>query len=377
MTVQLKQDTAGVVTIVAGASGTPTLTCPTSSGTLATTADIPAGLTGFTSSQDTSSPNDTRNASRLLVVASSTHADFVGQPKGSGAFLAQLPDGTSTGGNKRGISSVDLQLTRGSAARVASGPQSVVGGGFNNKSSAYYATVAGGKSNIAGGVKAAIGGGDGNYGYGSCAVVSGGIGNSSSGDNTFIGGGSSNNSTAYHASVMGGFQNTADGVNSWIGGGARATTRGIYGAFAAASGTFGTLGDCQRTGYVLRCRTTDATTTVLTADQAAAGTANQVILPNNSSYAFRGILNAHRTDVIGTSASYQISGCIRRGANAASTTLVGTVTRSSLGVDSGASTWNFAITADTTNGGLKIEFTGEAAKTIRSGALIEVMEVTS
>ena len=68
---------------------------------------VPAGngaVTGFTASQNTSSPNDTVNASRLLVSASSTNADFVMQPKGTGGVLAQLPDSGTGGGNKRGTS---------------------------------------------------------------------------------------------------------------------------------------------------------------------------------------------------------------------------------------------------------------------------------
>jgi hypothetical protein len=56
----------------------------------------------------------------------------VGQPKGSGALLAQFPNGLASGGAPRGSGSVDLQLTRTLATQVASGLNSVIAGGANN-----------------------------------------------------------------------------------------------------------------------------------------------------------------------------------------------------------------------------------------------------
>jgi hypothetical protein len=42
----------------------------------------------------------------------------------------------------------------------------------------------------------------------------------------------------------------------------------------------------------------------------------------------------------------------------------------------GAATWDIAVTADTTNGGLKVTFTGQAATTIRTVCQIRTTEMT-
>jgi len=66
---------------------------------------------------------------------------------------------------------------------------------------------------------------------------------------------------------------------------------------------------------------------------------------------------------------------IKRGANAASTTLVGS-TVTSMFADVGAATWTIALSADTTNGGLAVTFTGQAATTIRTVCQIRTTEMT-
>jgi hypothetical protein len=67
----------------------------------------------------------------------------------------------------------------------------------------------------------------------------------------------------------------------------------------------------------------------------------------------------------GDTASWEFKGAIKRGANAASTAIVGTVIKDVVAYDAGASAWDVTFTADTTNGGLKVEVTGAAATTIR------------
>ena len=108
---------------------------------------------------NTSSPNDTVNASRMLASGGSTNQDAVIQPKGTGALLAQLPDGTSAGGNKRGQYAVDLQLQRGFATQVSSGDYSSLLGGKNNVASGNFSSVIGGNENTASGSASAIIGG--------------------------------------------------------------------------------------------------------------------------------------------------------------------------------------------------------------------------
>jgi hypothetical protein len=77
----------------------------------------------------------------------------------------------------------------------------------------------------------------------------------------------------------------------------------------------------------------------------------------------------------GNTKGWTIEGVIKRGANAASTTLVGSTVMSSY-ADVGAATWTIALSADTTNGGLAVTFTGQAATTIRAVCSINTTEMT-
>ena len=147
----------------------------------------------------------------------------------------------------------------------------------------------------------------------------------------------------------------------------------IYGKYAFASGRFAAGGDAQLGTFVLRCATTDATATVLTTDGTAPGTDDQVILPNNSAYAFTGTVVARRQAAGGTeSAAWKIEGLIRREGTAASTTLVA----STVTAISNVPGWTLALSADTTNGGLAITATGAAATNIRWVATVQTSEVT-
>ena len=126
---------------------------------------------------------------------------------------------------------------------------------------------------------------------------------------------------------------------------------------------------------ILARQTTDATATVLTSDASAAGTTNQVILPNNSAYLFKATVVSGVTGG-GNTSGWKLEGVIKRGANAASTTLVGAVTTTLLGQNAGASGWTITATADTTNGGLAFTFTGQAGTTIRTVCKVETTEMT-
>jgi hypothetical protein len=233
-----------------------------------------------------------------------------------------------------------------------------------------WGAIAGGRNNTASGVASFVGGGGftgvdagGNTASGTCATVSGGFGNTASGTGS---------------SVTGGFQNTANSTVSIAVGGRRATTRSVIGN-TVFSGCENPIADSQGVSQtallVLARQTTDATATVLTSNASAAGTTNQVILPNNSAYYFKGSVIANVTGG-GNTKAWAIEGAIKRGANAASTALVGTPTVVSGFADVGAATWDITATADTTNGGLKITFTGQAATTIRCVAKLETTEVT-
>jgi hypothetical protein len=175
---------------------------------------ITGGVAGFIGSQNTAVPNNVFNASRLLVDASTADADAVIQPKGQGALLAQLPDNTATGGNKRGQYAIDLQLLRQANTNVASGAYSVIVGGRQNTANSSYATVLGGYQNAATNQYATIVGGFGNNAQGYSGTIVGGesafIGSGSSYCGIFAGSGQALSNTNYSVAV-GGNNNTISG----------------------------------------------------------------------------------------------------------------------------------------------------------------------
>ena len=151
----------------------------------------------------------------------------------------------------------------------------------------------------------------------------------------------------------------------------------IIGKIAFAGGfDFSASGDVQQGLFILRSDTTDATAEALTTNKSTASTDNQIILPNNSAYSFSGTIIAREDATDGSDyASWEIKGALLRDANAASTVL-GNGIVNKLYATSGASAWAVALTADTTNGGLKVEVTGAAATNIRWVATVNTSEVT-
>ena len=150
-------------------------------------------------------------------------------------------------------------------------------------------------------------------------------------------------------------------------------TESTIGKKAYASGRFSGTGDAQTGTFVLRSDTTDATPEALTTNNTAASTTNQIILPDNSAYFFSGTIIARQDAASGTDmGAWEIKGAIRREGSAATTTLV----KSTINEFSAPTNWAIALSADTTNGGLKIEVTGVAATNIRWVATVHTSEVT-
>lgn len=337
------------------------------------------GLTNWTDAVNTSAPNATIPAASLTATNAATHVDAVLAAKGSqGATLAQVPDNGTGGGNKRGNRATDWQKSRSANTQVASGTDSTVGGGLNNTASQTAATVAGGTTNTASGSAATVGGGTSNTASNSNSTVAGGTGNTASGNysnvaggnantaggaGSHVGGGISNNASGSFGTIAGGNSNACAGDNSWCPGGSSSTARGLQGVGSRASGMFASAGDAQSQCFVLRCSTTDATQTSLTADSSAGGTTNQAVLPNSSAYIVKGTVVA-RQNSTGDTKSWEFTAHIKRGANAAATALVAAATVTAIANDAGAAAWALAVDADTTNGCLRIRGTGEAAKTI-------------
>jgi hypothetical protein len=220
--------------------------------------------------------------------------------------------------------------------------------------------------------------GDANSASGSYSAVFGGQSNTASGTYSAVVGGASNVASGSFSAVYAGNSNTANSSNSTVVGSSYGTTRSINGNFVtpASDGPIASSAGRQQLATLLLGRqTTNATATVLTSNSSAAGTTNQVILPNNSAYTFQGTCIANVTGG-GTTSGWKFEGVIKRGANAASTALVAAVTPTVIAQDVAAATWVLAITADTTNGGIAVTVTGAAATTIRWVVQIETTEVT-
>ena len=156
----------------------------------------------------------------------------------------------------------------------------------------------------------------------------------------------------------------------------RLTETRVQSSIAFGSYGFGSRGDCQSGLYVLNRFTTDATATALIVNgyttSAAASSSNQIVLPNNSAYAFHGTIVARQKASEGTaSAAWKVEGLIRREGSAGTTVLVNSATT----VLDNTPSWALALSADTTNGCLQITGTGAASTNIRWVATIHTSEL--
>ena len=343
----------------------------TNSGTSGSAVTTQSGTMNATTAVTLSGSNANIKVGQYITGTSIADETYVAAISGTSLTLSKVASGSSTstlsfftphgvvvgGGNNQATGSYSFIGGGGDAGtaanrNVASGDWSTVSGGIRNQATGYGAIVCGGADPFFGGANVA------------------------SGQASSILGGANNTASGYQSSVLGGTANTANGAASRASG-LYAFTRGIAGAFANGYNGFGSFagGTCQYVTYILQAATTDATPKVATVDGSAGATTNQVIMSNNSAYFFTGEVVAGVTGG-GNTKGWTIEGVIKRGANAASTALVGTPTVTSTYADAGASTWVIAVTADTTNGGLAVTFTGQLATTIRVVCQVRTTEMT-
>ena len=344
------------------------------------------GLANWIESISTAAPNTIIPVVSFLVTNAATNVDAVLSPKGTGGLSGRVADSTSAGGNKRGIYAVDWQLFRSAATQVASNQYAVISGGAENMATGPIATVGGGNLNSATGATSTVGGGAYNTASATGATVAGGESNTASGTDSFAAGisntaggaaasafGTGNSATGAGALVAGA-SNVADGAQALVYG-KSASSRGLAGVRAFAGSSHNTVGQLQGMEMVLRGSSTSATAVVLTVDGAAAGTVNQLVVPNNSSATVSGKVVA-RDNTTQYSSHWIFTAGIKRGANAAATSMVSACTPTMVAQDSGASAWGITVTADTTNGGLSVSFTGAAGATVRVGCVLDDVECT-
>ena len=284
---------------------------------------------------------DATNTSSVAIgtgtQSSGLHSVALGQAYASGtdSFAAAISTSASTYG-ATGANSIAM----GRNAK-ASASASICLSGINNIASGTYSFVAGGGYNTSSGTYA--------FSSGQSSIAAGAY-------STVIGRGSKTTANATYA-VASGYQSFAS----------------IVGQKVHSAGRFSSDGDAQTGTFVLRSDTTDATPEALTTDNSAAGTTDQIILPNNSAFAFHGTIVARQQASGGTAcAAWKVEGLIRREGSAGATVLVNSATT----ILDNTPAWGMALSADTTNGGLKIEVTGAASTNIRWVATINTSEVT-
>jgi hypothetical protein len=274
----------------------------------------------------------------------------VAQASGNGAMaLGRLTAASSSYATAIGSDSSG----NGSQAVTGSGAMAL-GGSYASGTNSFAAAVANNTASYGARSTGSIALGDRANAPGAKAIAIGQL-STSSGNNTIAIGGNCEATINYATAI--GFYAKADTI----------------GKYAYASNVFAATGDCQTGTFVLSRASTNGTPVVLTADSSAPGNNDQVILPNNSAYAFTGIVVARQQAAGGTaSAAWKIEGLIRREGSAGTTTLVASTVTA---IDNTPS-WALALSADTTNGGLKIEATGAAATNIRWVATVQTSEVT-
>jgi hypothetical protein len=343
----------------------------TNAGTSGSAVTTQSGTMNATTAVTLSGSNANIKVGQLITGTSinTSPNTYVAAISGTSLTLSQAASGSST-------STLSFftphGVVVGGGNNQATGSYSFIGGGGDAGTAANRNSAAGDWSSVVGGIKNTI------ASTSPYSVIAGGFNSSITGNGySFLGSGILHSISNDYTSVVGGYSNTASGRFSFVAGGGYGTTRAISGnhvfpacfvPIAFASGV------SQSALLILARETTDATATALTSTSAAASTINQVILPNNSAYFFRGEVISGKT-AGGDTKGWTIEGVIKRGANAAATTLVG-VTVLSTHADAGAATWAIAVTADTTNGGIRVTFTGQAATTIRTVCQIRTTEMT-
>ena len=337
---------------------------------------VSGGLTNWTDVFSSA----TQATSQLLATNAAANVNAAITPKGNGAIVADMPDGTATGGNARGQYAVDLQHVRSLASQVAA---------------ANYSVISGGQDNQASGTLSFIGGGFSNYGFNSYFVICGGYDNTNGASAGFIGGGQSNNlSAGSFAVLVGGDTNYLSGNYSFLGGGylnqineqfasivgGRNANAYLYGMQAYSSGQFTALADAQMATIQMRRAITGTTIADLYLD----GTSVQPILAaTNTIWMTRIQLVAvctaagNGTTVVGDAYVTERTAGIKR--LNTTTSLVGSVTTTATNGNTSMSTSVVTITADDTNEALRVQFTPPSTAgtttTFRVVATIELTQV--
>jgi len=314
-----------------------------------------AGLNYFSDAESTASPNNTVYVDSLSATGASTNVDVDIVPKGAGAFLLQVPDGTVTGGNKRGAYAVDLQMVRAAATEVASGSYSFVAGRLNT-ASATYGVVLGYNNTVSGPYGVALGA---NQGVAGTYGVALGNGNSASNTSAVAAGYACIASAPYAIGM--GYSATADGYYSAVVG-YSGDARARYSVLNIGARTPTGSGFSSASIFTVGNTTTDATPTVLSAASTVSESAWN-LMDVYSAYALKILVVGMSTGGSYETKSWEISALVKRATGQPS--IVGGITKNVVAADSGTSSWDVDLVMSSTTAGFSIQVTGAASTTIR------------
>jgi len=354
-------------TAIGGGGGSPDLYAENYDGT--STKPVATGTNSVAIGKEADSAGTDSISLGRLCSSPNSFSISLGYNSNASGFNGAMALGNSATAAGNNATAVGRNTSAGSNYSTAIGQNS--GNGASTTLTGAGATALGG-SRAAGedSFAAAIANNSASYGATSANSISiGGYNKSSGTSSTCIGG--YNSISSGNSSFVTGYQSQASGDFS-VATGYKATSV-IYGKVSHSSGPFGISSGHQTGTFVLRSDTTDDTPEAMTTSNTSAGTTNQVILPNNSAYTFTGTVVARQQASEGTDcAGFKVEGLIRREGSASTTVLLASNADE---IDNVAG-WFLSLSADTTNGGLKVEVTGASATNIRWVATINTSEVT-
>lgn len=343
--------------------------------------------------QSTENINSTVHVKAWEAQATSTNADAVVKPKGTGAFILANPDATATGGNKRGAYAVDLQTARASATQVASGIRSLVAGSNNtasgyastafgdgNTSSAQFSTTIGRANSNDGDIGFVTGNQNSIVGFCQGATCIGNMNTSNANYATCIGDsntasevsttciGANNTASAEAATAIGKTNTTAAEASLAIGRDARIFR--TQGKVSQSSQLLSSAGDNQSSRVRMRVFSNKAGTYEMLANSST--TTGRLFVEDSQAFYFKGMLIAKQQGSTTNVACWDVEGLIAKGTTSASTSLI----YSNVTTISNTPGWtNPTLSANTTDGSLSYRVTGVAGTNIYWSSHLDTTEV--
>lgn len=276
-----------------------------------------------------------QSSSQILASSNLDNSNVVITPKGTGAFiLGPAPDGTATGGAARGNYSVDLQLDKTTSGHIAAGANSGLFAGRNNFT----------------------------YAAATHSVVLGGFGNGIfAGTNSSIIGGQSNSCRAFNSAIIAGRNTSTNTEASYSVASGQFCETNLLGQRAHANDWFVLSGNAQTSDIRLMKRATGSNTVELTLTRD--GTTDRAVLTlRNSVRVWNAIVRC--VAIVSTPGASSLEGgdCISQAYDltikrtTTTTAFVGSPNKTMHVHDTSMSSADFIISADVSNGALKIEF---------------------